>query len=168
MDLRTRISLLWIQNNYGYISKKNSSRPSPLPPLLQQNFPINLQSSARFLGIIFDHNISSTPHIKLLKTKFINFINILKYLSHSHMSCNRKLFLQLYNSIRSRIDYDSPIFQNACKSSHKLLDSIQSSAIRLVFSAFRSIRWTIPPISLPNPYRKFPSFHNPIPPTSNF
>jgi len=138
MCLQKRVLLLWTQNNYGY-NWKRCSRTTPIPPLLLQNFPINLQSSARFLGLIFDHNISCTPHIKSLKAKCNNSINTLIYLSHPHTGCDRKLLLQLYKSIiRSQIDHGSSIFKNACKSSPKLLDSIQSSALRLAFGALRS------------------------------
>jgi len=103
------------------------------------NFPINLQSSARFLELIFDHNVFWTPYIKSLKSKCMNSINILKYLSHPHTVCNRNLLPQLDMSImRSRIDYGFPILKNACKFSHKILNSIQSSAKRLAFGALRS------------------------------
>ena len=39
------------------------------PLLLLQNFPINLQSYAIFLGLIFDHNISRTHYTMLQKKK---------------------------------------------------------------------------------------------------
>jgi len=113
------------------IFQKKSSRSIPFPTLYLQNFKINRQSSTKFLGLTFDSKFSWTPHIKILKAKCLNALNILKYLSHPHTGCSRKL-LQPYNSlIRSQLDYGAPIYSHTNKSSLKLLDSVQSSGLRL-------------------------------------
>jgi len=52
------------------IFQKRFLRSTSLLPLLLQNILINLQSSARFLGLIFSHNVSWTPHIKSLKAQW--------------------------------------------------------------------------------------------------
>ncbi|MEW6552626.1 MAG: ribonuclease H family protein [Campylobacterota bacterium] len=79
------------------------------------------------------------PHIKLLRAKCLNSINILKYLAHPRTGCNRKLLLQLYKSlIRSQLDNGAPIYSQSSKSSLKLSDTIQSSALRLALGALRS------------------------------
>jgi len=75
----------------------------------------------------------------------VDTLNILKYLSHPCTVCSRKLLLQSYNRpIRSQLDYGAPMYSRANKSSLKLLDSIQSSALRLALGALR----TSPTLSL--------------------
>jgi len=122
------------------IFQKRYSRTTPSPPLLfLQNFQIKLQRTSKFLGLIFDSKSSWITHIKFLRSKCLNYLNILKYLSHPRTGCNRKLLLQLYRTlIRSQLDYGAPIFSNTCKSSLKLLDSIQSAALRLSLGALRT------------------------------
>jgi len=74
-----------------------------------------------------------------IQAKYLNSINVLKYLSHPHTGCNRKLLLQLYKSlVRSQLDYGSPIFSHSAKSSLKLLDTIQTSALKLALGVLRS------------------------------
>ena len=121
------------------IFQKSKRKIPYLPPLHLQNFQIKYQDSATFLGLLFDQRMSWTPHIKLLRSKCLSSINIMKYLSHPRTGCNRKILLQLYKSlIRSKLDYGSPIYNQACKSSLTLLDSIQASSLRLALGAFRS------------------------------
>ena len=127
------------------IFQKKSSHPIPFPTLHLQNFKIIRKSSAKFLGLTFDTKFSWTPHIKILKAKCLNALNILKYLSHPQTGCSRKLLLQLYNSlIQSQLDYGAPIYSHTNKSSLKLLDTVQSSGLRLALGALR----TSPTLSL--------------------
>ena len=52
-------------------------------------------------------------------------LNILEFLSYPSKSCNKKIILQLYKSlIRSRLDYDAPVYSLANKSVLSLLDTI--------------------------------------------
>lgn len=121
------------------IFRKNRRSISALPPLHLQGFSIKTLNSYKFLGLTFDQNLSWISHIKSLKAKCLNATNILKYLSHPRLGCNRKLLLQLYKSrIRSHLDYGSPIYSQTNKSSLQLLNTIQSSALRMVLGAFRT------------------------------
>lgn len=54
---------------------------SSLPPLILQNFKIQMETSTKFLGLLFDQKLTWTPHIKYLKAKALRSINVLKYLS---------------------------------------------------------------------------------------
>ena len=76
---------------------------SPLSHL--QNFQINLQSSTKFFGLTLHFNTSWTPHIKILKAKCLNSLNILKYLSHTRTDCNRILLLHLIQSVAPRLAF---------------------------------------------------------------
>jgi len=76
--------------NDGYISTNSSSPSSPTELLDQPPVICNIPRTH------FRPQHSWTPHIKSLKTKCINSINTLKYLSHPHTSCNHEFFPQLY------------------------------------------------------------------------
>jgi len=133
------------QKTVMVIFQKKSSRPIPFPNLQLQNFKVNRKSTTKFLGLTFDSKSASTPHIKILKAKCLNTLNILKYLSHPHTGCSRKLLLQLYNSlIQLQLDYSMPIYSHINKSSLKLLDTVQSSGLRLALGDLR----TSPTVSL--------------------
>lgn len=75
----------------------------------------------------------------MLKSKCIRALNIIKYISHPSNNCNRKLLLQLYESlIRSRLDYGAPVYNSANKSVLSLLDTIHTTSLRLALGAFRT------------------------------
>ena len=109
------------------------------PPLVLNNQIIPHTRSTKFLGLIFDYRLSWIPHIKELKAKCQRSLNILKYVSHPATGCNRKILPSLYNAlIQSRLDYGAPIYGMANRSALAILDSIQSSGLRLVTGAFRT------------------------------
>ena len=121
------------------IFRKHHRSISPLPTLYCQGFLINILTHYKFLGLIFDQKLTWILHIKFLKAKCINTINVLKYLSHPRLGCNRRLLLQLYRSlVRSQLDYGAPVYYQARKSTIKLLDTIQATSLRLSLGAFRT------------------------------
>ena len=82
---------------------------------------------------------SWTSHIKITRSKCLSSLNTLEYLSHIRTGCNRELLLELYNSsFRSPLDYGAPILSYAYESSLKLLDSNQSSVLRMALGTLRS------------------------------
>lgn len=147
-----RISVWATERGFQFSAKKTvfitfcKRKPIPtLPPLRLQNFQITISNTTKFLGLHFDHKLSWLHHIKLLKAKCIKSLNILKYLSHPKTGCNRKLLLNLYKSlIRSQLDYGAPVYNLTNKTTLALLDTIQTTALRLVLGAFR----TSPTLSL--------------------
>jgi len=91
-------------------------------------------------------------------------INILKIISHPSKGCNRKRLLQLYRSlIRSRLDYGAPIYNLTSKSVLSLIDTIQTSSLRLALGAFR----TSPRLSLCAEAAEPPLFYRRLVLTSN-
>jgi len=73
------------------IFRKHRRQVSP-PPLLLQGFTINILTTYKFLGVTFHYKFSWIPHIKLSKAKCINSLNVLKYLSHPCLGCNRNCY----------------------------------------------------------------------------
>jgi len=132
------------KNNYGNFSKKILTPYAPsfsVSTELYNHHSTLCQVSQSHLRL----QILLDPHIKILGAKCLIALNILKYLSHPRTGCSRKLLLQLYNGlIRSQLDYGAPIYSHANKSSLKLLDSIQSSSLRLALDTLR----TSPTLSL--------------------
>jgi len=100
------------------ISKFHSvTQPNSLPCTLIKNLPGPITS-------------------KFLRRKTIN---ILKIISHPSKGCSWKLLLQLYRSlIRSRLHYGAPIYNLASKSVFSLLDTTQTSSLRLALGAYRT------------------------------
>ena len=88
IDSRGKISSWSSESDFRFTNQKTLrvvflqkfSRPTLIPPLFLQNFQINLQSCAKFLGITFDYlktqdcgakqNLAPAPGIKLLLAGF--------------------------------------------------------------------------------------------------
>ena len=93
----------------------------------------------KFLGLIFDRNLSFIPHIKYLKAKCLKALNLLKILSHTNWGADRTVLLELYRSlIRSKLDYGSIVYGSARKSYLLELDTIHHQGLRLALGAFRT------------------------------
>jgi len=67
------------QKTVMVIFRKRSTRPILLPSLHLQNFKIIIKCCTKFFGLTFDNKTTWTPHIKILRAKFFNALNILKY-----------------------------------------------------------------------------------------
>jgi len=129
------ISFLW-QKKTRSINIPLKSLKFTLPSL---HFQITFQLFTKFLGLTFHSNASwtlftwkswklnaSTQSISLN----IYLTLVLDVIADS--SCN-------YNSlIRSQLDYGAPIYSHANNTALKLLDSIQSAALRLALGALHT------------------------------
>lgn len=110
-----------------------------LSPLLIRENQIPLITTTKFLGIYFDSRLSWLPHIEKTKDKCLRYMNVLKYLAHPNTGCSRNILLHTYQTmIRPIHDYSSPIYEFAAKSHLKLLDTIQTTCIRIATGAFRT------------------------------
>ena len=62
--------------------------------------------SLKFLGITFDLGLSFNQHIKEIKKKYINRLNIIKLMSNKRHKLNKSTLTTIYLSlIRSIMDY---------------------------------------------------------------
>ncbi|GFW62632.1 putative RNA-directed DNA polymerase from transposon X-element [Trichonephila clavipes] len=78
-------------------------------------------------------------HLKDLKIRSANALNILKVLANTHWGADRTSLLRLYRAlIRSKLDYESVVYNFACKSLLKILDPVHHQALRLCLGAFRT------------------------------
>ena len=115
------------------------------PILTLDGTPIPVVEENKFLGVIFDRKLSFIPHIKQLKAKCQNALNLLRVFAHTDWGADRKVLLNLYRTIiRSKLDYGSIIYGSARKSYLEMLDPIHHQGLRLALGAFR----TSPSVSL--------------------
>ncbi|GFX46002.1 RNase H domain-containing protein [Trichonephila clavipes] len=90
-------------------------------------------------GLIFDQSLRFHRHLKDLKIRSANALNILKVLANTHWGADRTSLLRLYRAlIRSKLDYGSVVYSSACKSLLKIFDPVHHQALRLCLGAFRT------------------------------
>ena len=109
------------------------------PELYISGSKIPVVDEAKFLGVTFDKKLSFIPHIKKLKTKCLQALNLLKVLSSTDWGSDSSTLLKLYRSlIRSKLDYGSIVYGSARKSYLQMLDTIHHQGLRLALGAFRT------------------------------
>ena len=93
----------------------------------------------KFLGVIFDRKLSFVPHLKYVKKRGLNALNILKVIGNTEWGADRKVMLRLYRSlVRSKLDYGCIVYGSARKSYLQMLDPIHNQGLRLCLGAFRT------------------------------
>ncbi|GFX25563.1 probable RNA-directed DNA polymerase from transposon X-element [Trichonephila clavipes] len=111
----------------------------PNPELFIGRSIIQVVNEVKFLGLIFDQSLRFHRHLKDLKIRSANALNILKVLANTHWGADRTSLLRLYRAlIRSKLDYGSVVYSSACKSLLKILDPVHHQALRLCLWAFRT------------------------------
>ena len=94
------------------------------PVLYLYGSPIPVVEESKFLGEIFDRNLSFIPHIRYIKAKCLKVLNLLKVLSNTSWGADLPTLLHLYRSlIRSKLDYGSVVYGSARKSYLQMLDT---------------------------------------------
>ena len=73
-------------------------------------------------------------HLKELKAKCLQRLNIIKILSHRSWKLNYKTLVSVYNSLLgSVIDYSAFMYPVLSESARKSIQAIQNGAVRLIF-----------------------------------
>ena len=111
----------------------------PDPDLYLYGHRIPCVEEARFLGLIFDRKLYWLPHLKHIKTKCLEALNILKVVANTNWGADRKIILKLHKSlIVSKLLYGCEIYSSASPNRLAILDSVHHAGIRLATGAFRS------------------------------
>ena len=111
----------------------------PDPDLFIYGQRISCKEETRFLGLIFDRKLTWIPHIKNLKVKCVQALNVIKVLSHTSWGADRKHLLILYKAlVASKLAYGCEIYSSASKTALSLLDSVHHAGVRLASGAFKS------------------------------
>ena len=100
---------------------------------------IKAVEETRFLGLIFDRRLTFLSHIRDLKTRCLKSLDVLKVVSHTDWGADRKVLLQLYQTlVRSKLDYGCIVYGSAAKTNLEELDTVHNAGLRLVLGAFRT------------------------------
>ena len=92
-----------------------------------------------FLGLTLDSKLSYIPHLKRLRTRCLQALQLLQCLSHLKWGADRSTLLHIYRAlVRSRLDYACQVYASANKTALGMLDPIHHRALRLATGAFRS------------------------------
>ena len=111
----------------------------PDPDLYLNGQRIPCVEETRFLGLMFDHRLTWVAHVKYIKTKCLEALNILRVLSHTSWGADRQTLLRLHKAfIISKLSYGCEIYSSATQSRLKSLDSVHHAGIRLATGAFKS------------------------------
>ena len=106
------------------------------PKLTLNNPEIPITDEHKFLGIIFDSKLSFIPHIKKLRIKCNQAMQLLRA---TDWGADRKTLIKLYRSlIRSKLDYGCFIYGAARKSYLQRLETIHHQGLRLTLGAFNT------------------------------
>jgi hypothetical protein len=94
---------------------------------------------ARFLGLLFEEDLSWRVHIAYLKTSCYQALSTLRRLSFHAWGADRATLLRLYVLlVRSRLDYGCQIYGQAKPALLLKLDPVQNEGIRIATKAHRS------------------------------
>jgi hypothetical protein len=100
---------------------------------------IKISTSVKFLGLIFDKQLTWKEHFQYIAKRTSKRLNLLKCLTSTKWGSDKETLLTLYKSIiRPILDYGSMAFHNASKSQHKVLATIQNKALKIITSSFKS------------------------------
>jgi hypothetical protein len=108
---------------------------------INRNFPFKLFGdlipscvTLKFLGITFDIGLNFIEHIKEIKKKCINRLNIIKIISNKKLKLSKQTIKTTYLAlIRSILDYSSIIIPCISKTLGKTIQAMQNTAIRIIY-----------------------------------
>jgi ribonuclease HI len=111
----------------------------PQPELKLNNQPIAANTSAKFLGVIFDNRLTFVSHANHIKQKCQSYINIMRCISHTRWGCNTNRLKTLYTAlIQSAILYGIEATHIMSQAATNLLTKLQMQALRICLGAFPS------------------------------
>ena len=142
----TRLERWATSNGFRFSTSKTSAMHfcrrrghCPGVPLRLYGEDIPLETSVRFLGLTMDSSLTYRKHFQLLRDKCFKVFNVLKCVSRTSYGADRSTLLLLYRSLlRSKLDYASIVYDSACKTSKRTLDTVHNAALRTVTGAFRT------------------------------
>ena len=95
------------------------------------NTTIKPQSSARYLGVIFDQRLQWRDHVKHIETRAQSRINLLRFLNRIAPDSNEMIMINLFKSlVRPILTYGSSTLLNADDKIWNRIQIIQNKALR--------------------------------------
>ncbi|GFY21578.1 RNA-directed DNA polymerase from mobile element jockey [Trichonephila clavipes] len=111
------------------------------PPPTMYNTTIPWSQSTKYLGIIFDKNLTWRTHIQHTRNKFRKIMFKLFPLIGRNSELSRDNKVLLFTAVMSPIlAYGCPVWGYAAKTNINILDTLQNSTIRMIVRATRYMR----------------------------
>ena len=84
------------------------------PELFVNGTQIPIIAEAKFLGLLFDSQLSFIPHITSLKSRCTMSLGLIKVLSNTTWGADSKVLLRLFRAlIQSKLDYRCIVYGSA-------------------------------------------------------
>ena len=97
---------------------------------------IKVEKTVRFLGVIFDRELTWAPHIKQIEERCNNRLNLMRVMTGTRWGASKMVLLIVYKAlIRSVIDYGCIAYDTASSTTKARLDVIQAKALRICCGA---------------------------------
>ena len=94
---------------------------------------------AKFLGMIFDANLTWNKHATYIKSRIKVRINLMRMVSGLNWGAGKRPLVAIYRAlVRSVIEYGLELYSSASKSTIKILESIQAQCLRICCGALKS------------------------------
>jgi len=116
-------------------TKKRNTRMDEIKLYLNGK-AIKVQTTVKFLGVIFDQHMSWRPHIDYVVDRCNKRLNLMRVMAGTQWGASRKTLLIVYKAlIRSVMDYACVAYDTASLSVKSKLDSVQYKALRICCGA---------------------------------
>ncbi|GFU32006.1 RNA-directed DNA polymerase from mobile element jockey [Trichonephila clavipes] len=111
------------------------------PPPTMYNTTIPWSQSTKYLGIVFDKNLTWRTHIQHTRNKFRKIMFKLYPLIGRNSELSRDNKVLLFSAVmRPILAYGCPVWGYAAKTNINILDTLQNSTIRMIVRACRYMR----------------------------
>ena len=116
-------------------TKKRNTRMDEIKLYLNGK-AIKVQTTVKFLGVIFDQHMSWRPHIDYVVDRCNKRLNLMRVMAGTQWGASRRTLLIVYKAlIRSVMDYACVAYDTASLSVKSKLDSVQYKALRICCGA---------------------------------
>ena len=131
------LNFLWVKQNVSILLTKEVFLTEPGIKL--DGTSIKVAYEAKFLGLVFDRQLTFRAHVKYLKTICDTALNVLRVVSHTDWGADKVVLLCLYRVlVRSKLDYDCIVYGSVSKSVLITLDAVHHAGLRICLGAFRT------------------------------
>ena len=112
------------------ISRKRKPTTTPFTFKLN-NSPMEEVDQFKYLGVLFCHNLSWSPHITSTCAKAKKILGLLyrRFYNHSSSECLKQLYLSL---VRPHLDYAAQVWDPYLQKDVQLLENMQKFALKLI------------------------------------
>lgn len=133
-NLESISSILGLQINSSKTKAMAWNHSHNFPPFsfLIYNTPIEWVRQFKYLGVIFDDNLSFVSHSKHICNRASKRLSVLKHIAGSPYGATQRTLLQYYKTcIRPILEYGSITMSIACPSAIRRIEALQNTSLRI-------------------------------------